>query len=220
MCWNKDISLNTFLFGILSLLFIYYTNTYSKYKSTTFKNPLVYLFLLSVTSMQLIEYFLWKNINNKSKNEFYSKIASVIIVIQILILIFMITNKKLKYIIFSLFLFFILLYMFYYFYNKNSSLHFKTSIGKNGHLSWEWMNYKGYENIWLFIWLLFYIIPAFTINNFIISFFLLISLFGSLIYLKENTFGSMWCWIGNIFFLYFIIDILIIKPFYEYNSLC
>jgi hypothetical protein len=220
MCWNKDISFNTFLFGILTLFFIYYTNTYSKYKSSTFKNPLVYLFLLSVISIQLIESFLWKNLNNKSKNEFYSKIASVIIIIQMLTLILMIPNKDLKYIVLGFFVFFMIIHWVYYHFYSVNQLNYKTTIGKNGHLSWEWMNYKVYENIWLFIWLLFYIIPAFTIHNFIISFFLMISLIGSLIYFKDKTFGSMWCWIGNIFFLYFIIDILLIKPFYEYNSLC
>ncbi len=82
MCWNKDISINTFLFGFLSLCFIYYANTYTKYKSSTFKNPLVYLFLLTVISIQLIEYFLWKNLNNISKNAFYSRLASFIIFIK------------------------------------------------------------------------------------------------------------------------------------------
>lgn len=42
MCWNADISINTFTFGLFALLFIYIANTYSKYKTKTFENPLVY----------------------------------------------------------------------------------------------------------------------------------------------------------------------------------
>jgi len=61
MCWNQDISINTFIFACLSLLFIFFTNTFTKYKTPTFDNPIVYLFLLSVAAMQLIEYFLWRN---------------------------------------------------------------------------------------------------------------------------------------------------------------
>ena len=36
MCWNEDISLNTFLFGSFSLLFIFLSNTWSKYKLKEF----------------------------------------------------------------------------------------------------------------------------------------------------------------------------------------
>jgi hypothetical protein len=57
MCWNQDISINTFLFACLSLLFIFLTNKFTKYKTKTFDNPLVYLFFLVVASMQLIEFF-------------------------------------------------------------------------------------------------------------------------------------------------------------------
>ena len=38
MCWNPDISINTFLLGALTLVFVYYTNTYTKYKTPTFDN--------------------------------------------------------------------------------------------------------------------------------------------------------------------------------------
>jgi len=51
MCWNADISLNTFIFGLFSMIFIFITNTYTKYKTQTFNNPLMYLFLGVVISM-------------------------------------------------------------------------------------------------------------------------------------------------------------------------
>ncbi len=220
MCWNKDISINTFLFGILSLCFIYFANTYTKYKSPTFKNSLVYLFLLSVTSMQLIEYFLWKNINNTKLNELFSMLSALLIVAQQIILILMIPNKNFKYYLFLFYFIFISSYGLYYLIKNGSLFYYKTSIGKNGHLSWEWMNYNGYENIWFFLWMLFYIIPIFMCNSFILSFFLIVTILLSIIYIKQKTFGSMWCWLGNIFFLYFVIDILLIQPFMEYNKLC
>jgi hypothetical protein len=52
MCWNQDISLNTFLFACSALIFIYLASTYTKYKSDTFKNPLVYLFLFEVAEFE------------------------------------------------------------------------------------------------------------------------------------------------------------------------
>jgi len=219
MCWNPDISLNTFLFACLALFFIFLTNTFTKYKTKTFDNPLVYLFLLEVAAMQLIEFFLWRNLKNKSLNELLSKIASFFVFIQPLTLMMMISNIMIKYTIVFSYLIFVIAYFGYRgIYNP---IIFHTSIGTNGHLSWEWMNYKGYENIFLFIGLIFYIIPALLINNFFIALFLIISLIISLFYyFKYNTFGTMWCWSFNLFLLYFIINILIIKPFYEYNGLC
>ena len=69
MCWNPDISINTFLFSCLTLLFIYITNTYTKYKTPLFDNPIFYLLFLAVVSIQLIEFFLWRNLKNKFINE-------------------------------------------------------------------------------------------------------------------------------------------------------
>lgn len=39
-------------------------------------------------------------------------------------------------------------------------------------------------------------------------------------FVKDNTYGSIWCWLINLLLLITLINILIIQPFYEYNSLC
>jgi hypothetical protein len=158
-------------------------------------------------------------LKNKSINEKFSKLSSFFIILQQVFLILLIPQLTIKY---GMLLVYITFLILYFTYKRNySPIYFHTSIGKNGHLSWEWMNYNGYENIWLIISLLFYIVHALLINNVLISLFLLISLFTSLyFYFNYNTFGTMWCWIFNIFLLYFIIDILLIQPYYEYKSLC
>ena len=219
MCWNQDISINTFLFACLALLYIALTNTFTKYKTPTFDNPVVYLFLLEVASMQLIEFFLWRNLKNKSMNEFLSKIASVFVTIQPLTLIFMIPQLTLKYgFLFSYAVFLIVYFEYKRIYNP---IHFNTSIGKNGHLSWNWMNFNGFENILPFVFLLYYIIPLIIIDNTLLSIFVIVSLIISLyFYFIYNTFGTIWCWSINLFLLYFIVDILVIQTYYEYNGLC
>ena len=219
MCWNSDISMNTFIFAILALLFIFLTNTYSKYKTETFKNPLMYLFFFEVALIQLIEYFLWKNLKNNKMNKLLSRLACYIIILQPFTIMLMIPIEKIKYFLLSIYIIFLLVYdILKTKYNPNV---YYTTIGKNGHLSWEWMNYKGYENIYFIIYLLFYSISTLFINNFLFTIFLIVSLLLSLInYFKFNTFGSMWCWYSNLFLLYFIINILIIKPYYEYKKLC
>ena len=62
MCWNPDISINTFLFSSIVLLFIYFTNTYTKYKTPLFDNPIVYIFILITNSLSINKKF--KNVQN------------------------------------------------------------------------------------------------------------------------------------------------------------
>lgn len=218
MCWNADISLNTFVFAILALVFIYAANTYTKYKSSMFDNKLVYLFMLDVAAVQLVEYFLWKNLKNPSMNAFLSKINAFVIAMQPLILVLMIPKQALRrgmvlaYAVCAL-LFFVL---------KKAPIWFHTSVAPNGHLSWDWINYKGY---WLPLFVLFfYGVSMLSINNFKLSLFILALVAVSFInyykYNKYQTVGSMWCWSGNLFSLFLLLDLLLIKPYYDYNVLC
>jgi len=219
MCWNADISLITFLFVCFSLVFIYITNTFTKYKTPLFDNPFAYLFVFSVGFMQLIEFFLWRNLNNKSLNVLLSKIASGVVILQILFLISLIPNTRVRDTL--LFLFFLYLISYFYYKERYSPIEFYTSLGKNGHLAWKWYKFKGYENIWAIVSLLFYIIPLIFIQNIPLLLYTVTTMILSLYYYyKYDTFGTIWCWSSNLFLLYFIINILLIQPFYEYNGLC
>ena len=71
MCWNKDISLNTFLFSSFILVLIIYNNTYTQYKINELDNIWMYLFFASFIFMQLIEYFIWRNINDPVYNNLF-----------------------------------------------------------------------------------------------------------------------------------------------------
>jgi hypothetical protein len=219
MCWNPDISINTFIFSCLTLLFIYITNTYTKYKTPLFDNPIFYLLFLAVVSIQLIEFFLWRNLKNKFINEYLSKLASFVIILQQLFLILLIPITRFRNVLLYCYLLFMSGYLIYK--KIYSPINFHTSVGTNGHLSWEWINYKGYENIFLFVFLFFYIVSASLINSPIPLIFVLVTLAFSLpFYFKHNTFGTMWCWISNLCLLYFLVNILLIQPYYEYNGLC
>ena len=219
MCWNQDISINTFLFACVALCFIYITNTYTKYKSPGFTSPLVYLFVFEVALMQLIEFFLWRNLKNQYINKQLSILAAFIICLQMLTLILMIQNNTYKYLTLIFGFAFLLFYSAYkYIYNP---IVFHTSVGKNGHLVWEWMDQKGWEYLFLIGLTLLYLIPGWLSNNLTLFMYLTITLLiTSVMYHKYKTVSSMWCWIANIFLLYFIVNILLIQPFYEYNDLC
>uniref|UniRef100_A0A6C0D4C4 Uncharacterized protein n=1 Tax=viral metagenome TaxID=1070528 RepID=A0A6C0D4C4_9ZZZZ len=218
MCWNADISINTFIFACMGLIFIFLAS-FTKYRLEAFKNPLVYLFYFSGASMQLIEYFLWKNINNKSINKLLSIFALLLILIQIGIIILIIENTTIKY---CLLLFFILFTICVNRYTSLNPKQYHTSIAKNGHLSWDWFNFENtISKIIVFIYLGFYVFASLFINNIEITVMIILTLFITLLfYYKEKTFTSVWCWSTNLFLIYFIVKILIIKPYYEYNKLC
>jgi hypothetical protein len=217
MCWNQDVSLNTFLFGCFSLVFLYVSNTFSKYNLKDFDNPLMYFLLFQIILVQLTEFFLWRNINHKQVNSFLTLFAFYNITLQPITIILMIPNLLVRHVfLFSIFSFYALVSV-----TKTSVPNYYTYVGKNNHLNWSWTKYQGYASIIPFLFLLFYIVPLFVLGNNVLSFFILSMLVISLVnYYKSNTFGSMWCWSSNIIFLYFLVDILLIQPFREYNKLC
>jgi hypothetical protein len=212
MCWNSDISLNTFIFACFALLFIYLAG-FTKYKIDAFNNPIVYLLLFEVALIQLIEYFLWKNLKNKN-NIMLSKLAACIIFLQVPTIILMIPNLQIRYFLLLMYL----LYLIVLKLSKKFHNPFHTSVSKNGHLSWDWLISNNYL---IYAYLFLYLISALFINNIEISIMVIASLFITLFFFfKEKTFTSIWCWSSNLFLLYFIVKILIILPFYEYNGLC
>jgi hypothetical protein len=82
MCWNAEVSLNTFLFSGFVLLLIMYNNNYTQYKIQFIEgidNIWAYIFLFSWILMQLFEFFIWKNINNPGLNTIFSILASILL---------------------------------------------------------------------------------------------------------------------------------------------
>lgn len=217
MCWNADISLNTFLFSCFVLTFIYLTNTYSRYKTPMFDHPLVYAYLGLIASMQLIEFFVWRNLHNK-RNNTWSEVATVNVTFQPVILLCMIPEPILRYSLLGLYAIYILLYRAYkYQYNP---FVYHTSV-KNNHLRWDWTDATQFERGLQLVYLAFYVAAFLLIKNPLLCLFGLASMVMSFyFYWKDDTFGSMWCWALNLFLLYFIVNILLVQPFIEYNGLC
>ena len=56
MCWNAEVSLNTFIFGFISAIIVYLFG---------YINIGLILIILSFTSIQLLEYFIWTYIDNE-----------------------------------------------------------------------------------------------------------------------------------------------------------
>lgn len=214
MCWNKDVSLNTFLFSIFTLMLIIYNNNYTKYKLNEINNIFSYIFLLSFISMQLIEYFLWQNLNNTFYNKILSFAAASLIFIQPIASIFVTKNVNER----NVMLFIYLLFGIPFSLFKMKTTKFSTSIAQNGHLVWDWIDHKKTNHIHIFylFYLFFLFYPLVREKLYFsasIAFLLLLISFYS--YYKDGTADSMWCWSVNAIMLYFLIKLLIILPFYK-----
>jgi hypothetical protein len=96
MCWNESISLNTFLFSGFVILLITYNNAFTKYKIESLNNIYLLLFSISVVSIQLVEFFIWRNINNVYYNHLFSIVEASIIFIQPVLSIMIITKKNIE----------------------------------------------------------------------------------------------------------------------------
>jgi len=151
-------------------------------------------------------------------NKYLSKLASFLFILQPLFLILIIPTLATRYMMLFIYSIYMLTYLFYK--KMYSPVNFHTSVGKNGHLSWEFVNLKGFETIFALLYLLIYLSAIFMVNNHLLIIFLIPAFIISLFYYKDQTFGTMWCWISNLFLLYLIINILIIQPYLEYNGLC
>ena len=180
MCWNENVSLNTFVFSTLTLLFIWYNNAYTQYKVSDFKNGYFYLLMFGFSSMQLIEYFLWKSIHSKNiaMNKTFSALGLILVrIVQPLSLLLVIPKMydTLKWLLFGLyFSALIIVYTYKYFY---SPVDFKSVIDKNDSLDWKWGYLYNYERIVFAIHMIIFLTLFLTypLYAFIISLFLLYS---------------------------------------------
>ena len=222
MCWNENVSLNTFIFTTAVLIFIYYNNTYTQYKIKEFDDKFIYIFVVAFTSMQLIEYFLWKSINgkNKSMNYLFSIIGWITIrIIQPIVMLSLLPVKYALYKTISFIVYFVTLlgYVIYkYLYNP---INFVTNVGKSGHLEWKWtnVNHRSFDLIINLFYFLCYI-PAFLKFPILTSAVFMILLITYLKYKLEA--GSLWCFFSNSILIYILFKILFILPLKEYSKLC
>ena len=137
MCWNKDISLNTFLFSSFVLLLIIYNNTYTQYKIKELDNIWAYLFFVSFILMQLIEYFIWRNVNDPIYNNLFSIMATLLLIMQPIASAMLITNNTVRTNILSLYLVLTIPLTIYRLFTKKIN----STVSPLNHLKWNFILY-------------------------------------------------------------------------------
>jgi len=213
MCWNKDISLNTFLFSSFVLLLIIYNNKYTKYKINELNNIYVYLFFTSFILMQLFEFFIWININNKFYNKLFTIFATILLLLQPIATNMLITNKLVQ----ETMLLIYLIFMLPLAYSKFMTKKINSTVSKLGHLEWNMLLEKNnkMDNIYLIFWFFFFLFPLFYQGYFYGFLFGFLTLLLIIYYYhKDKTIGSMWCWIVNSVMIYYICYLLFYLPFF------
>jgi hypothetical protein len=210
MCWNKEVSLNTFLFSSFVFLLILYNNKYTFYKIHEFDRFWLCIFMIIVISMQLVEYFIWISIDNIFYNKLFTFLAMLIIFFQPITTIMNINNNKTKQILLICYLGLMIPFGFIN-YNKNVY----STISSNKHLNWNLINHENnFSKIIQIVWVFFFLFPLFYEGQqFGFLFGLLTLLIISYNYMNDNTIESMWCWIVNSIMIYYAGYLLFYLPF-------
>lgn len=177
MCWSADGSLKTYLFGMVLAAI---------HKQKGDLDPSLWLLMVVFTHMQLVEYFLWKNLPTPAANRFWSGAGVALLFAQPLISAMLLktsTRNKLwiAYIISAL----------YYFATRKVDL--STDIGGNGHLKWNWI--PSFTSPWTIGWLVMLVGPMIMTGHNMSAVFGIVTYMASLYFNdKYGTAGSYWCW--------------------------
>ena len=212
MCWNENVSLNTFLFSSFVLTLIIYNNYYTNYKIEELNNNWMYLFYASFIFMQLIEFFIWRNINNKIYNQFFSILGLLLLFIQPIASIMIMRNIKMRHLLLVSYILVAIPYLIY----QISTNQIYSIVSKYGHLKWivfplvVWI-------VWLFFFVFSFVYQKMWLALSFCFMTLLISFFN---YINDETVGSMWCWSINSIMIYFAIYLLFYLPFLEKRIIC
>ena len=139
MCWNKDVSLNTFLFSSFVLGLIMYNNAYTQYKIDELNNIWIYLFFISFILMQFLEYFIWLNVKNPLYNSIFTTLATILLLVQPIATNMLITNKSVQKSMLFVYLIFMIPFTIYRFMTKKIN----STVSELGHLRWNMLlDYK------------------------------------------------------------------------------
>jgi hypothetical protein len=197
MCWSATVSLNTFIFSLFGMLFALANGVLSFERS---------LYIFSFISMQLVEYFAWKNLDNKKVIRLLSQIGTLVVISQVVFAVNQdkkLPNKTLLYLLFAsvTFLFF-----------TTSKIDYSMHKAPNGHLAWKWLS--SWPKWYLLFWVACILGLALHMKEYDTFVIALVTISISYYtYSSSGTWGSMWCWIANILAFWWVAKVF-------YKDLC
>lgn len=194
MCWNAEISLSTFIFGLAAIAINHVNKMDGEYTSSWS------LFTLIVASMQLVEWAIWKyGIQNMDVNKILSIIGLGAILAQPFAAAFIITTLYYRYAYIAAYVVWVLLAIYAW-----SPIDFITTVAKNGHLKWHWLQPR--SPMWIISWVAFIVCALYLSNISVFAatgiclFLILFVIISYHHYVKDGTWGTVYCSLINILF--------------------
>jgi hypothetical protein len=188
MCWSAEVSLNTYIFSLFGFFFGLFNNYDWK----------MLLFGLIFSSMQLVEYNLWTNLNNRKQNEFWSKIGEFVVYAECFASANTIPNLALRNGFFGLSAIYALVNSYL---TRNNDK--KTTVGKYKHLTHNWYTDTYFDVVPVFL----IILPLwFSATKLWFFFAAAAATLAAIFYSDSYEFSSMWCYYVTTFWFIVIIQ--------------
>ena len=193
MCYNKNVSIGTYILGIFGCYNIYINHGYK----------IEAIFLAWVIQMQLIEYFLWENQSCNTTNIITTKAGVIVNHLEPIVLwiaILLLSTKQLPYwinLFMTVFLIISVIYTIYILDNSNDDKTKCTVVTpkSNPHLEWSWNDFN-YSYIYYPLFLIsLNILCIYGLENgYNLAILCTVSyILSVLIYKDKKSVGAMWC---------------------------
>lgn len=193
MCYSAEVSIGTFLFVAAGVAYMWNRNG-------PLDRPFSAL-LLVVALMQLVEFFLWRNLSCGPANQFWTQMIPFALMLQPLLSLFIMWQFKAGWGPYYKELFFAVLLLFIPpFVNSWNKVKGCTTLDGNGHLIWPTetttLSPVAYWVYWLGIGYCYATLNDTTLATFMILFHFLS--YKSMEFLYPKSWPSMWCHFVNI----------------------
>jgi hypothetical protein len=184
MCWSANGSLATWAAAMVLA------------GATYGYEPKIWLFAFVFTQMQLIEYFLWKNLKVPRLNTLWSKAGLLVILLEPVAAIYMIEDVALRNKMWTGYATYVAALLL------TQRLDFTTVVGGNGHLKWNWLP----STLLMIPWFAFFLAPLWIAKAYItFGMAVMTLLMSTYFYSQYGTISSMWCWIAVSVWLFMLL---------------
>jgi hypothetical protein len=194
MCWSAEVSLETFAFSLGVFIFAYLFG---------FEPKLLFLYFWFFL-MQLIEFFLWRNIDDAYWNRFFSLMAFSLLAIHPFTLTLIVSNPVIRVWFLGLYVIYVSLLLYVHISGRDK-IDYSVSVAKNGHLTWKWV--MDYEKVY-YIYLFFFVVLILEKECIAFIIIFITHFYSFTNYYQYNTFSSMWCWSANVIGLLILIRVV------------
>lgn len=178
MCWNKDVSVASFLFGAASAV-------YAAMRDTV--EPRLLVFYMIFTTIQLMEYFLWKHFDEPERNRFWSRMCLMVLTLIPVGATLAIRDPAVRAVAFGA----SVVYFAYVVHSVYDRIDFRTTTGLDGHLQYQFIPPTPLYSVG---WFVFFFLGVFLSGHAYLQTFATITCMTSLGVVKQGgSFNSFWC---------------------------